>query len=983
MRKIYKKLSMLLWFSLLAGSVTAQQFTLKGNVTESSTNEPLAGVNVIVKGTSIGVITDIEGNYTLSIPGTQATLVFSFIGYLTQELTVSSSTSSLNVSMDEDITSLEEVVVTGLASSVKRSNLANSIAYISSKDLAQITTQSTLDGALYGKFKGADIRASSGAPGGGLSVRLRGITAVTGSKQPLYIVDGVYMNNSTTSFGNNIVSAAAGGGNQSTNQDDASSRIADLDPEDIESVEILKGSSAAAIYGSRAGNGVVIITTKKGKEGKTEVSMSQTVGFNQAINLQGTRDWTPALVEQVFGAADRDLFNQNGNFDYENELYGNAGFLTTSRISVSGGTAKTKFFIGGTYKNEDGIVKNTGYEKYSLRANIDHQINDWIKVSLTNNFVRSQSDRSFFNNSNANTTIGYALAFTKPWENLFPDANGNFPVGSAGSNVLETVEKVVNRENINRYIGGINVTVDVMKKDNQNLQLILRGGLDHYDLRTTSIFPRELTYFQDPGSLRGVSISGTALNTDNNLAAFLVHNFFTPGNLSFRTQVGVTRQSFNYNLVRSTATGLNGSQINLGQSAVQTIAQTEILTIDKGFFVQEEVNWQDKIIATLGIRADKSSNNGDPNELFWYPKANLAVNIHNFDGVDFGDALSNIKFRIAYGQAGTFANFGNKFTNLGSSLIDGQSGLVVSGTRGNPQIGPQKNTELEFGLDLGFFNNKVGLDVTYYIRQTDDFLFSAELPQSAGFTRANTNAGDLENKGIEIGLNATPISNSTLTWRTTMNFWKNTSEVTRLAIPPSNLDGFATSLGTFRIEEGKSLTQIVGNDPVTGGLRVYGNSEADFNLSWLNNITVKDFELSFLWHWKKGGDGINLSTLLYDLANTTWDYDDTGLDPEGVLTNGDYRKNSFLSDGSPIGFVEDAGYLRLREIGLFYNLPADILGKARIKVGLTGRNLINIFDYNSYDPEVSNFGNDVLGNAVEVTPFPSSKQYNFHVRVTL
>lgn len=981
--------------AVLLSYTASAQFTVSGTVKDDG-GTPLIGASVIVKGTFVGVVTDINGSYTIDVPGDSAVLVYSFIGYADVNKDVSKSTGTVDVTMSDSTNDLDEVVVSGLATNVKRSNLANSVEYISAKELTEITTQSSMEAAMYGKFKGADLRSNSGAPGGGFSVRLRGATAVLGSKQPLYIVDGVYMNNRTTSFGNNIVSQAAGGGNQSSNQDDASNRIADLDPEDIESIEILKGSSAAAIYGQRAGNGVVIITTKQGQAGKTQVRFSQSLGSTSAIKLLGTRDWTPELVEEVFGEADKDLFNQNGNLDYEDQLYGGTGMLSTSRVTVSGGDEKTRFFFGGTYKNDDGILANTGYEKSSFRANINHQISDWLNVAVTNNFVSSTADRGFFNNSNSNTTIGYALAFTRPWEDLSADENGNYPVGGAGSNVLETAALVTNREAVNRYIGGITLNANLYSSESQNLKLIARGGLDHYALRTTSLFPRQLSYMQQDGSLGGVSIAGNASSSDRNLSAFLVHNMYSSEGINFRTQLGVTQYDQNYNLVRGIASGLNGSQTNVDQSSTQQLEQTRIEVVEKGFFVQEEINIRDQIMFTAGVRGDKSSNNGDPNALTFYPKANLAVNIHEF--MDSDGMLSNLKVRAAYGQAATFPRFGDKFTALDPTLIGGQSGLDVSGTSGNPDISPQRNAELEFGADIGVMDNRILLDITYYTRTTTDFLYSAQQPSSSGFTRKIVNAGDLQNKGFEIGLTASVVENDDqdLGWTTGVNFWKNESEVTRLDIDASTQDGFATSLGTFYIQEGSSLTQIVGTfdpadcesadcsdlDPDGDGLHVYGDAQSKFDMTWANYVTWKDLTFSMIWHWKNGGEGINLSTLLYDLGGTTWDYDETTLDPDGVMLNGDYRISEFLS-GSPGAFIEDAGYIRMRELGVYYGLPDDWFGGVcDVRVGASGRNLVNIFDYNSYDPEVSNFGNDVLGNAVEVTPYPSAKQMYFHLSAT-
>ncbi|MEM7102434.1 MAG: SusC/RagA family TonB-linked outer membrane protein [Bacteroidota bacterium] len=994
MKHLVTKLCGTLVVFLLLTGFAAAQFTATGTVTDEK-DVPLIGVSVAVKNTSLGTVTNLDGEFSLNVPGNSAVLVFSYVGYEGQETTVSSGSPSAAVVMTEGATQLDEIVVTGLASSVKRSNLANSVASISSKELTGVTTQSTMDGALYGKFKGAEIRSNSGAPGGGISVKLRGVTSVFGDQQPLYIVDGVYVDNSSITSGTNIVSEAAGGGNTSTNQDDASNRIADIDPEDIESIEILKGASAAAIYGSRAAGGVVIITTKKGQAGATKVTFSQAIGIVQPTRLLGTRDWDRATVVNQYSEAVALEFDANPFVDYEAALFDNTGILSTSRLNISGGNEKTNFFVGATYKNDDGIVDNTGYQKASARVNVGHKFNDWLDIYVTTNYINSHADRGFFNNGNTNATVGYGLAFTRPWDVLEADADGVYPANPrVGSNVLETVAITTNRESINRFIGGATANVRLFSNDQQNLKMVLRAGMDQYLLRTTSIFPQELSFYRDPGTLGGVAISGSTENTNVNMSAILVHSYFTSEGLSFRTQLGVTQEDFNQNTVITTATGLNGSQTNVDQAANVSGFQNREPQKDKGFFVQEEVNWKDRLIFTVGVRADKSSNNGDQNKLYWYPKANIAFNLHEFDFWTV-DVLNQVKLRFAYGQAGRFANFPDRFNALSGTLIGTSSGLQAVTLLGNTTVEPERQSETEFGVDLGFLDGRVNLDFTYYIKTIDDLLLRQQIPTSTGYTRKVVNAGALRNNGVEIGLNATPVKGK-VTWNTGVNFWKNKSEITRLDIPAFNLGGFAASLGQYRIQEGQSATQIVGTlnpsdcatadcsdlDPDGDGFRVYGDAEADFNMSFPNSISVEGFELSFLFHWKKGGDGVNLSTLLYDLAGTTWDYDDITLDPEGTTGNGDFRLNSwFAGDTGP--WVEDAGYLRLREIGLYYTIPRSVFNdKASMKVGVSGTNLINIFDYNSYDPEVSNFGNNVLANTIEVTPFPAAKTLNFHLSAT-
>jgi TonB-linked SusC/RagA family outer membrane protein len=974
-------------FLLLLPCFVFAQNTISGKVSTDN-GDPVSFANVIEKGTTNGTTTDIDGMYSIDMLSLPGTLEFSSLGFTTVEQAVSAA-GTVNVSMAESAQSLDEVVITGLATSTKRSNSANAVSSISASELTGVTTQSGLDGALYGKFNGAEIKANSGAPGGGISMRLRGVTSIFGDQQPLFIVDGVYVDNSSIGLGNNIVSEAAGGGNPSTNQDDASNRIADIDPEDIENVEILKGASAAAIYGSRAAGGVVIITTKRGKRGDPKVSFSQTLSVRSPTRLLGLRDWDQSEIEALGGPAN---FNLNNLRDYEAELFDYQRVSYTTRFTTAGAAEKTDYFFGVTHKNEPGLVDNTGYVKSSVRLNIGQKFTDYFDIYVTTNYVNSKSNRGFFNNGNANRTVGYALAFTYPWENLSP-VDGVFPQGGAGSNVLETVALTTNREEVNRFIGSATSNLKLITSDQNRLKLVLQGGFDQYTLRSTSIFPKALSYFRDPSSLGGVAISGSTVNTNFNLSAFLVHNLDLDNGLSFTTQFGNFLQDFRRNTVITIATGLNGSQTNLGQSSNVSTQQVIIPQKDTGFFGQTEINFKDMIIATAGIRGDRSTNNGDSQETYYYPKGNLAVNIHKFNF--FGEGVvSNLKPRVAYGEAGRFPNFNDRFSLMNAQFIDGSSGVSPQNLRGNPNIGPERQKELEYGLDFGLLNNRINFEVSFYNKTIEDLLIETNTPTSSGFTSTTKNAGELENNGIELALNATVLDTDDLQWTTNIKWWTNDSEITRLDVPSFTEGGFAASLGTFLIEEGSSATQIVGNfiasdftaaeiaamDPDGDGLIVLGNAEPDFQTSWFNNVSYKGFDLSFLWHWKKGGDAINLTTLLTDLAGTSFDYDDTGIDPTGQMTNGEYRASRAFADTQLV--VEDASYLRLREIGLYYTFPNDwIRFIDQVKVGISGRNLINIFDYNSYDPESSNFGNNVLANNVEVTPYPASKFVNFHVNV--
>ena len=979
-----------------------QETRISGVVTDSKNQEPIAGVNVLIKGSTTGTITDGNGSYSLNV-NDGATIVFSFIGYKSKEFSADGPT--LNVTLDEDVTSLEEIVISGLASNIKRSNLANSVASISAKEIVGTTTPQTVDGALYGKLKGANIVSSSGAPGGGIAVKLRGITSITGSSQPLFIVDGVYVDNSSIAAGLNAVSAASAGGS-SSNQDNPSNRIADLSPEDIETIEILKGASAASIYGSRSSAGVVVITTKKGTPGRTKIRLEQSIGQASILNPLGTRTFTEQRIRDTYFApgddetpeqtAEREAaaaaeilrFQSARNagliHDYENELYGNKALLLNTVLSASGGDDNTRYYGSFIRKDEEGIVKNTGYEKTSLRLNFSQDIVENVNVALTSNYILSSADRGFFNNDNSGTTMGISYVSTKPYTQLFPDENGNYPNNpDAPSNFLQTRDLITNREEVQRFIGSAKLEATLLQRDNMQLKFIGQAGLDSYTLKTTALFPRELQFQQGNNGTGGASIQGRTVLENRNLQAFLVHSLFPSNNLSFVTQLGVLKLDFNRNTTLVTATQLIGTQSNLDQASAVSTEQTIVPEEDAGFFIQEEVNIGDKVIATVGLRADKSSNNGDVNKFFYYPKANIAVNIHEFDFWSV-DAINTLKIRAAYGQAGRFASFGSKYTGFTSTIIDGMAGSLVNTQLGNDEVEPEKQSEIETGFDIGVMDNRILFDFTYYKKSVTDLLLSALIPTSAGYTTQIINGAELENQGIEMGLSVLAVDKPDFKYNTSLNFWFNRSKITELRVPAFNTGAFGATLGTLRIEEGQSATQLVGIDPNNpDGVTKWGDAEPDFQLSWSNSITWKNFDLSFLFHMKQGVENVNLSTLLTDLNGTSPDFDNGGLDPSGQLPNGPYRLSQLGVSAEP--FVEDASYIRLREVGLYYNLPKDMLlttfnGTLNgVRVGFSGFNLLNFFDYNSYDPEVSNFGGDGLSTGVEVTPFPSAKRYFFHL----
>ncbi|WP_298541816.1 SusC/RagA family TonB-linked outer membrane protein [uncultured Aquimarina sp.] len=964
----------LLLFLFFFPVVLFAQETITGKVINESTGEGVSFINIVEDGTNNGTSSDIDGSFSLTVSSLPTTLRVFSIGFTTKKVNVDNA-GPITIQVEESLEALDEIVVTGLGSSIKRKNLANAVSTVSSEELVGNTSQTTVDGALYGKVTGVNITASSGAPGGGFALRLRGISSINGNNQPLIIVDGVYINNVEIPSGLRFAS----GGNRG-NEENSGNRLADLDPNDIENIEVLKGSSAAAIYGQRGNAGVVIITTKRGKGGRTKISFSQDTGITVIQNKLGLRPWTAQSVEDTFDATERQRFEDaianGGLIDYEDEIYGNTGFITDTRLNVTGGNEKTQFYVGGSFRDEEGIIKNTGFDRLSLRANIDHKISDVFDFTSTTNFVRSNSSRSFTGNENeGGLSYGYTLAFTRPWVNLFPDANGNYPNNpNYPGNPLFVRDQAKNEDTNNRIIQGFKLNTKLFTNDRNRVRFLINGGIDYLANETYVFVPKE--HQAQVGGQEGFISQGKNNFTQINAQAIAIWDHDMLGDdLDLTTQLGITYLDQEANLVNSRGSDLSVGQTNVDQSVNQVIDQFLSSEEDFGYFGQIEANYKNQFIATLGYRLDKSSRNGDPNEFYGFPKASLAVNVSSFDFWNI-EAMNQLKLRAAYGETGNPAAFGATFTSLGSSNIGGNGGSSVAGLNGDPDVEPETASEFEVGFDLGFLNSRVSLEATYYNKNVKDLILSRSLPASSGFTTETTNLADLKNEGIELALRADVLDSDNFYWNTGIQFYLNRSEVTRLDVPAFAQPGagFGTGLGTFFIEEGQPVTQLVGN--IDGTLTQVGNVEPDFQMAFNNQLTLfKQWDVSFLLQWKKGGDNLNLSRFLTDLGGTSPDLET----PEGQAR--------LATPANAERFVEPAGYVRLREAAIYYRISSDHIKSlfgdtvSDIKLGVSGRNLFTITDYSSYDPEVSVNGGAGLSSGIEVTPFPSSQQFYLHLNV--
>ena len=988
MKKFYfvKFLLVLLLF-IGVTQAKAQVFTASGTVKENSNGNPLAGVSITVKGTKQTTTSNSTGNFTINVNSKSAVLVLKYVGYKATEVAVTADKANLNVMMEEEVNSLKEIVITGLASSIKRSNLANAITTVSAKDLMGTTQIQTADGALYGKVAGANIRMNSGAPGGGINIQLRGLSSLTQASAPLIVLDGVYINNNTQRTGRASVTGAG-----AANQDDGANRLADINPADIENIEVLKGPSAAAIYGTRANAGVLVITTKKGAAGKTVISFGQDIGIGSPLKMMGVDNWSEAKINSFFPAARRAVelgrlqtaTSTNNFVNYEDYFYGNTATLLNSRLSIRGGDEKTKFFVSGSLTDEGGIVRRTGFERQSVRANIEHKLSKSVVLSVNSNYIRTNTDRGFTGNqNNSGASIGYNISYVPNYFDLRP-VNGVYPANPYfAENPVHVTDKGINNALVNRFIQSFNLDVNLFKNENSQLKFRVNGGLD-YIQNTTKVYLPDDLQFQRGQANPGDVLVGKQESMNTNFQAAFVYDWKIK-RVNFNTQVGLVRLDFVNNGLFNRGRGLAPGQINIRQATVQEVeSQFESTQSDVGLFVQKQMNFEDKIIGTLGMRMDKSNTNGDANKFYGFPKASLAINLANFDFWKI-DAISQLKPRVAYGQTAGPVPFGSTFTSLGGVNIGGLLGATVPTSIGNTNIVPERASEIEFGFDAGFLNNKILFEATYYVKTTLDNLQPLTLSPATGVVNTTSNEAEMRNKGFELGLSGTVVDKANFKWFSRLLWWKNDILITKLGIPSYTTGAFGTGLGTFLVQQGVSPTTIVGTPAISPGVfTIWGNAQPDWTTSWSNNITLfKNFDLSVLTEYRSGGDNINLTTFLTDGGGTTkgW-FDDT---------NGDGIPNGRQRDPAPYNnagrWVQDATFLKIREVGLYYTLPKETLNKSfgkliqRAKIGVSGNNVFLATKYVGYDPETSTFGAQALANNVDVAPYPSARRLFFHIQI--
>ena len=968
---------------LLASPLDAQVRTITGTVADSVSGTGIGDARVSVRATALVVSTAPDGRFRISgAPAGEVTLAVRRIGYRPADVRVPADQQDVRVGLSRDRLQLAEVVITGQATSVARQNLANAVATVSGEDVSIVSAQS-LEHALQGKVPGAMIQANSGAPGGGVQVRMRGVTSINAASEPLYVVDGVVVSNVAIPSNQNAVTRAAGGSNPALTQDAQVNRIADINPHDIENIEVLKGASAAAIYGSRASNGVVIITTRRGRPGAPQVNVTQRVGFHKISNTLGSRTFNSAAEAEAASYPNAASFFQPGIvYDQERELAGRTPLSAETSADFSGGDDNTRYFVSGLWQDEGGIIANTGFEKQSIRANIEQNIGDRLDISLNTNVIRTLAQRGLTNNDNNNVSFWMVFPFTPSFVDLRQRPDGTFPDHPyVFSNPLQTAALMTNDETVWRSIVSGRATFAAITRPNYTLQLVGRAGADRFNQENVLLFPPDLQFEPLDDGEPGTSLLSNSNNLDLSGGASAVLTFRPEsGRFSSTFSTGLTAASRDLRIARTVSRNLvGGIGITSAGTNIQILERKQRVE-DFGLFAQEELLLLgERLLLTAGVSADRSSVNGDPDKYYVYPK--FAGSYRFERPVRSVDAL---KVRLAYGQSGNQPLFGQKFTPLTATQnITGLPALVVESTVGSPNLRPENQRELEGGVDVILAAERASVEITGFRKDVTELLLQRTLAPSSGFATEIFNGGRLRTTGMEIGTALIPIQGPDLEWLVRVSYASTRSKIVELPVPTFATGGFGTALGSFRIEPGASPTQIVGNDSLADGSRIVrkiGDANPDFMMSFSNSITLRRFRVYGLLDWQSGGSIINLTKFLYDLGQNTADYADPITVGGVATTKGAHRLLVFGKQTAV--YVEDASFVKLREVTLSYELPAGFVSRlgGRVRtahVSLSGRNLLTFTDYTGLDPEVSNFGNQQIARNIDVAPFPPSRSFWF------
>ena len=957
---------------LLAQSVSG---TVRGKVTDAANGRGLAEAQLSVAGTRVGAISGVNGEYIIvGVPSGSRSIVVRRIGYspTTLPVTVTDGGSvTLDVMLRVSAVNLSEVIVTGSAAPTEKRKVGTSIASVDSTVISRAQAV-TLDQALQGKVAGAQISQNSGGPGGGgMSVRLRGVNSFISGSDPLYIVDGVIIDNGSAQL------VDLGGRSNPQN------RLADLNPADIEHIEIIRGAAAAALYGSRANNGVVQIFTKRGTIGKPRFAFSSRYGSNEL------REQQPFNLYP---------FNENGlptaRFNYQDDMFRRAS-ATDQNLTVEGGNEQTRYFLSANASSEDGILKSTSSKRQGARINLQQTLTPKLIANVTANYVTTQNQFQAFGENNDYGIMG--SLFFAPTSVDFRPINGIYPLPpTLGTNPLLAIDRIRNPQTIDRFIGSSKLTWTPV----QDLIFDYTIGVDNTSFEARQFLPRNAvlgTALNSTGRSQSVFQGNRIVNQDG----IATYSWKPIGDFVLRTTGGFNYTNQKVRTTSAVANGLAPVGELVGAGSVFSASQTEVELRTLGFFGQQEVAIKDRLFLSGAIRYDASSTFAPSERWQAFPKLSASyVVLTNRDGL-----VNNLRLRGAVGWAGSqpgIANAYSQFVTYGQLPFAGRPGFANDVTFGNPTLRNERAREWEVGTEAGLFSGKVSVDATYYNRLVSDLLFFRPLATSTGFSRQFFPIGSMSNKGVELMVKTTNVDAPNFKWSTTATYSTNKNNVEKLDILDFQSAGgypnriragqpagvfygsyaarncvtgalLLDSLGRYRrsnqavdlgatIEQRRAISQGTCNDSLNA---VIGDPNPSWLGSLLNEFSIgKKLRFRALLDGVFGNDVMNLSTRAQNagVASNSYEYQ------RELLPFGDPRKLppgfNARTQGLFQYWVEDGSFVKLRELSATYSLdaaPVRRVFKNGIDVTVSGRNLAVWTKYSGYDPEINLFGTNAGG----------------------
>ncbi|KAA9338167.1 SusC/RagA family TonB-linked outer membrane protein [Hymenobacter busanensis] len=1063
MRNTYTlaRLTLLLgWFFLclltstevLAQAGGAQAYTLQGRVTDER-GQGLPGATVLISGTTLGTSTNADGAYTLPVqlaPGTY-TLTFSIVGFKTQTRSVSLGAgpgATTDISLSEARQSLDDVVVIGSTISVNRRELGNAISTVKAQDIVQSGTGGTLN-ALQGKLPGAQIVQNSGDPSGSMSVRLRGIHSLRGSSDPLYVIDGVIVSNASTNV-SQLAAAADGGIGREANP--GQNRLADLNPNDIASINVINGAAAAAQYGSRASNGVVLITTKRGQAGAPRVSAYTSFNVNELrksvpINTYGKQFGFERLRLYTIGVPTAQELAANPGttttginragataqlatnlvdvqrYDYFKEIF-RTGTGTDNGISINGGSEGTQYLVSVGYLKNQGIIKGTDFTRYNVRARVDQRLTNWARATVGVAYNNS------FANEKANGNVFYSpINSVNITNNIYDinrrDISGNLlAVEPTRVNPLSTIEDMKFTQRINRTIADLQVNLTPFK--DISLDYIL--GVDTYS-QAGQNYIRPYPYQAVAGLPLARYPSGFAANANNNVLQLnsdvnLGYNKQLTESLKLTLLAGYSYQYLRGELVRTQGQNQVAGITTVSGSASTLVASAyELDQFDlSGIFGQATIGYRNLAFLTGALRRDRSSKFSPSETNQYYPKVSGSLVVSDlgfWQNGSYNKAFSALKLRASYGEAGglTAINSYDRFYQYLPVGFQGRNTTVPNARLANSRVRPERVAELEFGADLGFLNDRIGLGVSVYDQKTTDLVVDRSIAPSRGGSTIVENVARLNNKGVEVQLSASPVRTADFSWDVTLIYNRNRNKIVDLvgsaAVPIDNVAGAPVYLingqpaGVFygsayaRNPDGSLLLTPQGfrQDERAIG---QGNGEIGFT-----RARGADGQPGY-------GPGTSIANVVIGDPNPDWTgsfntsftYKKVSLRVlvdavQGVdVFNADYRTRQGVGVGEvaekelrgelPRGYIfatyntqefriDDGSFVKLRETALSYTLPSFSPRIRELSVALIGRNLYSWDDYKGFDPETSAGGSSDLLRAVDFGNVPIPRTYQLRL----